>query len=121
MTLKALPFVLGALAIAAAAMPVAAPVAAQEGRSGRMVTTADAPAKVRAYRKKRPPLEIDIYAQRRRGGYSYRAPDVTSTYNSRNPPPYMHVRQTPSGPFDSGFWFDSACCGLNGGDAPYPH
>lgn len=118
MMLKSLLLSLGVLAIGAAT----GPVAAQEGRSAHMVTTADTPQKVRAYRKKRPPLEIDIYAPRRRvGGYSYRAPDVASTYNSRNPPPYMHVRQTPSGPFDSGFWFDSACCGLHGGDAPYPH
>lgn len=118
MTLKCLLLSLGVLAIGAAT----GPLAAQEGRSAQMVTTADAPAKVRAYRKKRPPLEIDIYAQRRRvGGYSYRVPDVTGTYNTRNPPPYMHVRQTPSGPFDSGFFFDSACCGLHGGDAPYPH
>jgi|SRR5262245_40561519 len=118
MTLKSLLLSLGALAIVAQM----GPVSAQEGRSARMVTTADAPEKARAYRKKRPPMEIDIYAQRRRvGGYSYRVPDVTSSYNSRNPPPYMHVRQTPSGPFDSGFWFDSGCCGLHAGDAPYPH
>jgi hypothetical protein len=25
-------------------------------------------------------------------------PDITSTYNTRNPPPYMHVRQTPRRP-----------------------
>ncbi|HEU0159858.1 MAG TPA: hypothetical protein VFR00_11110 [Hyphomicrobiaceae bacterium] len=116
MTLKSLLILLGCLGLAASI----GPVAAEEGRSGRVVTTADA-AKVRAYRKKRSPLEIDIYAQRRRGGYSYRVPDITSTYNTRNPPPYMHVRQTPSGPFDSGFWFDSGCCGRNAGDAPYPH
>lgn len=116
MTLKSLLILVGCLGIAA----IAGPVAAEEVRSARVVTTAEA-AKVRAYRKRRPPLEIDIYAQRRRGGYSYRVPDITSSYNRRNPPPYMHVRQTPSGPFDSGFWFDSACCGLNGGDAPYPH
>jgi hypothetical protein len=118
MTLKCLLLSVGVLAIGGAT----APLAAQEGRSAQVVTTAAAPAKARTYAKKRPPIEIDIYAQRRRvGGYSYRAPDVTSTYNSRNPPPYMHVRQTPSGPFDSGFFFDSACCGLHGGDAPYPH
>ena len=44
--------------------------------------------------------------RRRVGGYSYRVPDVTGTYNTRNPPPYMHVRQTPSGPYDSGFFFE---------------
>jgi hypothetical protein len=115
MSLKPLLILLGCLGIAA----FTGPVAAKEVASARLVTTAEA-AKVRAYRKKRPPLEIDIYAPRRRGGYSYRVPDITSTYNRRNPPPYMHVRQTPSGPFDSGFFFDSGF-GLNGGDAPYPH
>jgi hypothetical protein len=99
-----------------------APLAAEEVRSGRLLTTADGAPEKRTYRRKRPPLEIDIYAQRRRrpGGYSYGVQDITSTYNRRNPPPYAHVRQTPSGPFDSGFFFDSGF-GLNGGDAPYPH
>jgi hypothetical protein len=116
MTLKSLLVLFAGVGVAA----LIGPVAAEEARSARLVRTAEA-TKVYAYRKKRPPLQIDIYAQRRRGGYSYGVPDVLSTYNRRNPPPYMHVRQTPSGPFDSGFWFDSACCGLHGGDAPYPH
>jgi len=111
------------LAAVSALLAASVPVAAEEARSGRLLTTADGGApQTRSYRRKRPPLEIDIYAQRRRrpGGYSYGVPDITSTYNSRNPPPYAHVRQTPSGPFDSGFFFDSGF-GLNGGDAPYPH
>jgi hypothetical protein len=121
MTLKSLLLSVGILALWAST----GPVAAEEAASGRLLTTAaDAtPGKSRAYRRKRPPLEIDIYAQHRRrpGGYSFGVSDITSTYNRRNPPPYAHVRQTPSGPFDSGFWFDSGCCGLHGGDAPYPH
>jgi len=115
MTLKALLVLLGGVGVVA----LTGPVAAEEARGARPVTTAEA-TKVYAYRKKRPPMEIDIYAPRRRGGYSYGAQDVTSSYDRRNPPPYMHVRQTPSGPFDSGFFFDSGF-GRNAGDAPYPH
>jgi len=75
-------------------------------------------ARGRYYRRRRP-LQVEIYAQRRRGGYSYRVPDIIGT-NGRSPPPYMHVRQTPSGPFDSGFFFDSGI-GPRGGDSPYLH
>jgi hypothetical protein len=119
MTLKSCLLLAAGLAL----LPAMGPLAAEEVRTGRLLTTADGAPEKRTYRRKRPPLEIDIYAQRRRrpGGYSYGVPDITSTYNSRNPPPYAHVRQTPSGPFDSGFWFDSGCCGLHAGDAPYPH
>lgn len=58
----------------------------------------------------------------RRGGYSYGAADSTSTYgdgrttlgaNGR-----LFNRQTSSGPFDSGFFFDSGI-GPRGGDSPY--
>ena len=70
---------------------------------------------VRRYKR---PLEVTIYARRRRiGGYSYSASDVVNTYQT-SPPPYAHVRQTPSGPFDSGFFFDSGI-GPRGGDSPY--
>jgi hypothetical protein len=74
--------------------------------------------KARAYRKSRP-LEVTIYGRRRIGGYSYSAADVTSTYG-RSPPPWLDVRQTPGGPFDSGFFFDSGM-GLHGGNSPYLH
>jgi hypothetical protein len=73
---------------------------------------------VRYYRKKRP-LEVTIYGRRRIGGYSYRAPDVISTYG-RSPPPYADVRQSPGGPFDSGFFFDSGI-GPQGGNSLYFH
>jgi len=65
------------------------------------------------------PLEVNIYARRRGGYYSYRAFDTISTYRS-SPPPYLDVRQTPSGPFDTGFFFDSAIA-PRGGFAPYPN
>ena len=65
----------------------------------------------------RPPLEVTIRRGRRIGGYSYSAGDVSSTYG-RNPPPYMDVRQSPGGPFDSGFFFDSGIS-PRGGNSPY--
>jgi len=73
--------------------------------------------KARHYRR---PLEVTIYPRRRRvGGYSFGPSDVVNTYH-RNPPPYADVRQTPGGPFDSGFFFDSAI-GPHGGNSPYQH
>src|SRR6476660_2515417 len=74
-------------------------------------------AKTRYYRRKRP-LQVNIYGPRRRvGGYSYGAADVINTYGS-SPPPWADIRQTPSGPFDSGFFFDSGM-GPRGGNSPY--
>jgi hypothetical protein len=75
-------------------------------------------AKIRYYRRKRP-LEVTIYGRRRIGGYSYRGADVVNTYG-KSPPPWLDVRQTPGGPFDSGFFFDSGM-GLHGGNSPYQH
>lgn len=62
----------------------------------------------------------------RRGGYSYTPEQVINTYGDsrtkfggatslRDP---NLDRQTESGPFDHGFFFDSAT-GPHGGDAPY--
>ncbi len=62
----------------------------------------------------------------RRGGYSYSQSDSINTYGDsrtkygsasayRDP---SLDKQTVSGPFDHGFFFDSAI-GLHGGDAPY--
>ena len=63
---------------------------------------------------------LSLHEYRRRiGGYSYRAADVTSTYGA-NPPPYVDVRQSPGGPFDYGFFFDSAIR-PHGGESPYQH
>jgi hypothetical protein len=62
----------------------------------------------------------------RRGGYSYSQQDSINTYGDsrtkygsasayRDP---SLDKQTVSGPFDHGFFFDSAI-GLHGGDSPY--
>lgn len=64
--------------------------------------------------------------QRRRGGYSYTYEDSINTYGdsrgrygSANSLRDSQVgRQTESGPFDHGFFFDSAT-GPHGGDSPY--
>lgn len=63
---------------------------------------------------------------RRRGGYSYSAQDTINTYgDSRtinggaNSYRFeLYTRQSPSGPFDHGYFFDSGI-GLHGGDSPY--
>jgi hypothetical protein len=68
------------------------------------------------------------FAGRRIGFYSYSYRDVINTYGmsrtlygSTNTyrAPFLD-RQTPSGPFDHGFFFDSGM-GLHGGFSPYLH
>lgn len=71
----------------------------------------------------------ETYTVRRRGGgYSYSYADSVNTYGDarsryggasvyRDP---TLDRQTPSGPFDHGFFFDSAVL-PRGGEAPYMH
>lgn len=77
------------------------------------------------YVRKRAPV---VGGYRRIGFYSYSYRDVINTYGmsrtlygSTNTyrAPFMD-RQTPSGPFDHGFFFDSGM-GLHGGDSPYQH
>src|ERR1700730_13737166 len=103
------------LAIGIAILALFGSVGVMHSGECRAETYGSGHAKSRHYRKR--PLEVTIYGRRRRGGYSYSASDVINTYG-RSPPPYAHVRQTPGGPFDSGFFFDSGM-GLHGGDSPY--
>ncbi|HEU0062615.1 MAG TPA: hypothetical protein VFR19_22230 [Hyphomicrobiaceae bacterium] len=114
-----------ALALLAAGNPG---YAAEQGTARMETTAASGRPKAHRYHKRRQPLQVDIYARRRPGGYSYGSAEVPSTYfgfGGRRPPPYAHVRQTPSGPFDSGFFFDSGVgdigMGSRGGDSPYLH
>lgn len=68
----------------------------------------------------------DAKASQRRGGYSYSAEDTINTYGdsrtlSGGANSYrfeLYTRQTPSGPFDHGYFFDSGV-GINGGNSPY--
>jgi hypothetical protein len=53
-----------------------------------------------------------------RGGYAYGRSEVTNTYEFFSRAPYAWVDQSPGGPFDSGFFFDSGIRPLN--NAPYP-
>ena len=119
-----LMIVLGAVAL----MAFGSSEAAQAGE--RRATTASQEAgehpKARYYRGKRG-TRVYGYAARR-GGYSYSTSDVVNTYgltrnkygstNSFRDPAID--RQTGSGPFDHGFFFDSAI-GPRGGDSPYLH
>lgn len=91
-------------------------------RSAELTQTA-ARAKVRSSRRKG--TRVYGYTQRRVGGYSYDAWDVTNTYGQtrsvfgstnvfRDP---MLDRQTRSGPFDHDFFFDNGN-GMRGGNSP---
>lgn len=74
------------------------------------------------------PNQGESYSLHRRGGYSYNYSDSINTYGGsrtvsgggsefRDP---TLDRQTEAGPFDNGFFFDSAI-GQHGGNAPYMH
>jgi len=104
------------------AMPLATalPAAAHhKGVHGKHAT-------VKYYRTPKP--RVYGYVVRRGGGYSYVPEDVINTYGNsrtlygganayRDP---MLDRQSQFGPFDHGFFFDSAIA-PRGGDAPYQH
>lgn len=123
---------LSALAAGAVAMFLSASAGQAADSSQRTVerraeVTQDASRpKYRASRRKG--TRVYGYSQRRVGGYSYDASDVTNTYGQtrsifgstnvfRDP---MLDRQTRSGPFDHDFFFDSGI-GLRGGNAPTLH
>ena len=80
--------------------------------------------KARYYRKR---TRVYGYTARR-GGYSYWPEDVINTYGqSRSLYGSMNTyrdptldRQSPGGPFDHGFFFDSGM-GPQGGQSPYLH
>jgi hypothetical protein len=118
-----------ALAAGAAALFVSSPSVNAAGssqptveRTAQMTQTAGRP-KYRASRRKA--TRVYGYTQRRVGGYSYSASDVTNTYgltrslygsvNAWRDP--MVDRQTRSGPFDHDFFYDSGL-GLRGGNSP---
>ena len=114
--MKHLAALAATLAVAAIIACPGATHAAERGARSKVYADADG-VRGRHYRKR--PLEVDIYRRRRTGGYSYRAHDITSTYG-RAPPPYLDVRQSQGGPFDSGFFFDSGI-GPRGGNSLYFH
>lgn len=113
-----------AAAILAAA--VATPVEAQRARQSQPAAQQGAAEHPKSSYYRRKP-EVRGFIQRR-GGYSYSFYDSINTYGDsrtryggvnayRDP---FSDRQTRSGPFDHGFFFDSGV-GPRGGDSPYPN
>jgi|RhiMethySRZTD1v2_1073278.scaffolds.fasta_scaffold207873_2 hypothetical protein len=113
---------LGALALVALCGSEAAQAGGERKRTVAQADAGYAPA--RYYRKR---TRVYGYVARR-GGYSYRPEDVMNTYgltrslygsmNSYRDPSLD--RQSPAGPFDHGFFFDSGI-GPRGGQSPYLH
>jgi hypothetical protein len=111
------PATIAAILVAAAIVAWSGMCHAAERRAGGGIYANPGNPKTRHHRKR--PLEVTIHRYRRIGGYSYGTSDVTSTYG-RAPPPYLDVRQSPGGPFDSGFFFDSGIS-PRGGNSLYFH
>jgi hypothetical protein len=113
---------LGALALVAFCGSDAAQAGGERKRTMAQ-SDADHP-KAKYYRKR---TRVYGYVARR-GGYSYRPEDVINTYGlSRSLYGSMNTyrdpsldRQSPAGPFDHGFFFDSGI-GPRGGQSPYLH
>ncbi|MEL6299448.1 MAG: hypothetical protein AAFV26_04135 [Pseudomonadota bacterium] len=119
-----------ALAVSAAAVAMAAAPSALAGPAAPMIETAKSQIvqvgsrKYRKYRRRGGP-QVRGFRQRR-GGYSYAPQDTINTYgdsrslfgsNNAFRDPSLDT-QTPAGPFDHGFFFDSGNT-PNGGNSPY--
>jgi hypothetical protein len=117
--------VLGALVGAALAIAAAVPgaqassrkSAPDEGGIGKQEyrTSAYRPSAAKRRRARRP---VQVYIDKR-GGYSYSVSDTFNTFSGdARDPMLMLNRQTPAGPFDNGFFFDSPVA-PRGGQSPY--
>lgn len=116
-------------AIAAVALSAACfssvPVAAAERKSQPAVEQAGPAAHPKSTTYRRAP-QVRGFVQRR-GGYSYSSSDTINTtgpgrglYGSTNSYRFLGVdRQTRSGPFDHGFFYDGGGTAPRGGDSPY--
>jgi hypothetical protein len=114
----------GALGMAALLALGNPATAADTNATKRLAANTGDQAKVNYYRKR--PVRVRAYRAGGRGGYSYWPQDVVNTYglsrsrfgttNSYRDP--FTDRQTSSGPFDHGFFFDSGIA-PRGGDSPY--
>jgi hypothetical protein len=110
-------------AVASSLIAAAAFTPDAEAQSRRSSSAVEATMQPTSGSDRRSKGQVRGYVQRR-GGYSYSAEDVTNTYgDSRTLYGGANVfrdprldRQTPLGPFDSGFFFDS-----RGRDSPYQH
>jgi hypothetical protein len=97
------------------ALMVCAGASQADGRKAARTAALTAGEHKAVYYRKRATRVRGYFAMR--GGYAYGRSDVTSTYGPSRPP-YAVVDQSPGGPFDSGFFFDSGITPLN--NAPYP-
>ena len=108
--------------LAALGFAAAADAGPRSASHEMVVADAAPPAKSSSHRRR---TQVRGYVARR-GGYSYFPEDTINTYGDsrtkyggantyRDP---MLDRQTISGPFDHGFFFDSGI-GSRGGDSPY--
>lgn len=115
---------LAALAIGAACT-ISVPVAAAERKAQAPVEQAGPAAHPKSTTYRRAP-QVRGFVQRR-GGYSYSSSDTVNTtgpgrglYGSTNSYRFLGVdRQTRSGPFDHGFFYDGGGTAPRGGDSPY--
>lgn len=113
-------------AIVALTAVASAPTAAVAGGVKSRSSASSSGGAHRASRYYRRKPQVRGYRSRRRGGYSYSAADTINTYgDSRtlnggaNSYRFeLYSRQSRSGPFDHGYFFDSGF-GLHGGDSPY--
>jgi hypothetical protein len=124
MRMTGLALALGALAL----VGLTTPGEAAERRSTPTVSTEASHQLTNGQYARRRPVAGRVYRARRIGFYSYTYRDVINTYgmartkygsmNSYRDPSLD--RQTVNGPFDHGFFFDSAIA-PRGGSAPYLH
>jgi hypothetical protein len=124
MTKAALALALGALAL----MSFAAAGEAAERRAKPAAATEAAFQPTSARYSRRYSAPVRAYRGRRVGFYSYSYRDVINTYGMSRArygsinsyrDPFVDM-QTPNGPFDHGFFFDSGML-PRGGNAPYLH
>lgn len=88
--------------------------------AGGWMLAATAPAEATNYKRGyQSGPQVKGYAIRR-GGYSYGRADTINTNGNHWSPYRAHILnpQSPAGPFNSGFFFNSAM-GYRGGQAPY--
>jgi hypothetical protein len=115
----------GLAAALLAACTVAASAGEQRAKPVVAVSASFQPTNGRGYHRRRPAV-VRLHRGRRIGFYSYSYRDVINTYGMSRSlygsintyrDPFVD-RQTVAGPFDHGFFFDSAIA-PRGGDAPY--
>jgi hypothetical protein len=128
MMYKALIHTAGALALGALVVAASASSGFAAERTGKapVVRSVGAAQQTSARYYRRRAVHPRTFAGRRIGFYSYTSRDVINTYGMSRSlygsintyrDPYVD-RQTPAGPFDHGFFFDSGIL-PRGGDSPY--